>query len=506
MSYDIQQSDIDILGQHIKNLKIKMVLLNENTQPIDILQGDLISGDITISATDDIRRSATFTFALKNKSYIASETGKIWFDKYIDLYLGILNMNTQQVQYYPIGLYVFNDNTYTYNSTTNQIEVKCKDFMYKVESTPLYGTNTYKILAGTIIRDAMISAVTQLAGCKKYLVGNVGSEFGTNINNVSGQNYNSVPYDLSFSTSDSVYSIISKLRDLYSGWETFYDEDIFICQQIPTGTNESIILDWETIEKKQLLISESRTNSFDKVKNITQVFGKQITADRYTATCTNTGSQYNATFTDLTALESGKTYAVKLNVANLVNPTLKINSLTVYPIVDTSGVAIPVGKINGYSAFKFYNNQFMYLGQYRVCALTVHVSVMPDSTKQQYYKDKFNTDNIAYVTNPDSPYTVEKIGERIDVKSGSDYDSIYSQDLACQRGKLENWKTTRMEDSITLELQLVPWLTVNKLISYKSKITNEVNTYIIKNISIKLLDGVMTVDAIRYYPLYPNIT
>jgi len=323
---------------------------------------------------------------------------------------------------------------------------------------------------------------------------------------VSSQNYNTVPYDLTFSTSDSVYSIVTKLRELYSGWETYFDDDTFVCQQIPTGQNESIVLDWETIEKKQLLISESRSNSFDKVKNITQVFGKQIVADRYTATCTTSNSTYTATFTDVTALSSGTIYAVKLPSINLASPKLKINSLGTYSIVDASGIVIAAGVMNGYSAFKFYNNQMVYLGDYQVTALAVHVSQMPDSTKQQYYKDTFNTNNIVYVINPDSPFAVDKIGERIDVKSGNDYGQIYSQDLALVRSKYQNWITTRLEDSITLVIQLVPWLTINKLFSYKSKITGEIDIYIIKNISTSLIDGKMTIEAVKYYPLYPDIT
>lgn len=505
MAYNVQENDISILGQHEKELKVKLVLLNINMQPIDSLQGDLISGSLTISATDDIRRNANFSFRVKNKSYIVSESGKIWFDKYVNLFLGIKNLRNQNVQYYPLGLYTFNDNSYTYDSTNNTIEVKCKDLMFKLLNTPLYGTETYKIPAGSNIRSAMISTIN-LIKVTKYLIGNIGSELGSGINNVSEQNYNTVPYDLTFSTSDSIYSIVTKLRDLYAGWETYFDDDTFVCQQIPTGQNESIILDWETIEKRQLLISESRSNSFDKVKNITQVFGNQIVADRYTETCTVNGAEYDATFSDLTALESGTIYAVKLPSTNLANPKLKINSLGVYSIVDASGVVINSGTMNGYSAFKFYNNQMIYLGNYQVQALAIHVSQMPDNTKHQYYKDTFNTDNIVYIVNPDSPFTVEKIGERIDVKSGNDYSKIYSQDLALQRAKYENWITTRLQDSITLEMQLVPWLTVNKLFSYKSKITGEIENYIIKNISISLTDGKCQIEAIRYYPLYPDIT
>ena len=500
MNNIITAKDIAILGQHVKELYCKLEILNESLQTIDILKGTVTSGSISIDSSSNIRKTLSLTAHVKNKSYLVNQESKIWFTKYIKVSIGIKSLITQEIQYYDMGIYTFSENNFQYDSTTNSITLKCLDFMSKLIDTPLFGTTTTKILAGTNIREAMIG-VLEKVGIKKYLIPNIGS---TTINPITEKKNDTVPYDLSFSSSNSAYDVIEKLYTLYSGFEVFFDNDVFICQKIPTGENEQIVLDWQTIEKKQLLISESKNNSLDKVKNITQVFGKQINVDRYSDVCTNSGSQYNATFESLTALENGKTYAIKLNTVNLVNPTLKINSFSVYPIVDTSDVTIPAGTINGYSAFKFWHNKFMYLGQYQVNALAVHVSEMPNAKKQQYYKAKFNTDNISYIVNPESPYTVEKISERIDVKSGNDYDKIYSNDLCLQRAEFENWKTTRLEDSISLELQLIPWLKVDKLITYKSK-DGIIGTYMIKNISIPLMDGKMKVDMIRYYPLYPKI-
>ncbi len=505
MSYDVQQGDISILGQKIKQLDIKLILLNDNFQPIDELSGEIFNGTITVDSQSDIRRNVSVSFFVRNKKYITNDQSRIWFNKLIQIKIGIKTIRTQTYQYYPMGTFLFTENSYTYNSTSNLLTVKCVDIMHVLLMINLYGTQNYTIPAGNVIRDAMISAVTQLGGLKKYLIGDVGNEYGSKINAVTEAAYNLVPYDLKFTSDDTVYSVVTKLRDLYAGWETFCDNDTFVCQMIPTGSNESVILDYQTIENKHLVISEQLSNNFDKVKNITQVFGNQIDVDRYTENCTNTGAQYNATFEDLSGLESGYTYAVKLNVPNLANPTLKVNDFTVYPITNSDGETISAGTINGYSAFKFYDNKFMYLGQYQVEALAVHVSVMPDNIKQKYYQAKFNTKNIRYAVNPDSPFTVEKIGERIDVKSGETYSKIYSQDLALQRAVYENWLTTRLQDTMTLEMQLIPWLDVNKLITYKSFITGNVDYYMIKSINIELLNGTMTVTAMKYYPLYPDL-
>lgn len=505
MSYNVTQQDISVLGQPSKKLYVKLELLNTDFLPIDTLDGEILSGNISIDANTDIRRTANLKFIV-NKKYIVNENSRIWFNKYVKIYLGIETLRGHEILYYPKGIYVFKEDNYQYDTANNMMTVKCVDLMNVFTTTKLYGTENYTIPAGSNIRDAMVSVVSQLGGIKKYLIGDVGSEYGDKINAVSDVQYNVVPYDLKFTSNDTLFTVIAKLRDLYAGWETFFDDDTFVCQKIPTGDNEPIVLDNETIEKKNLIIGEQFNNSFDAVKNITQVFGNEINVDRYTENCTNTGTQYNATFDNLSGLEDGTIYAVKLNVPNSENPTLKINSFDVYPITDSSGGQLIAGTINGYCAFKFQDQKFLYLGQYQVVGLAVHTSNTPDREMNNYYKTKFNTENISYIINSSSPFTVEKIGERIDVKSGDTYSSIYSQDLALDRARLENWKTTRFEDKITLDMQLIPWLDVNKLITYKSYETNELAHYMIKSISINLLDGKMSVTAIKYYPLYPDST
>jgi len=491
--YNVTNEDLDILSQKTKELKIQLQILNDQFQPIDVLQYDLISGSYSCDASSDIRRTLSLVLHVKDKSYLVSESSKIWFNKYIKVYIGIKQIRTQEILYYPMGLYVFSEQSYQYDATTNSLTLKLLDIMSLLTNVRngAVGALTTTIPVNSNIRDAMISAISQLDTIQKYLIGNVGN--GTNI---------TVPYDLTFNSGCTVYDIVAKLRDLYIGWEIFFDEDMFVCQKVPMCIDDPIVLDYQTIIDKQLLISEQRSNKFEEVKNVMLVYGKQITTDRYTETCTISGSQYNATFTDLTALESGIIYAVKLPSQNLSNATLKINSFTTYPITDASEIVLDVGVINGYSAFKFKDSKFLYLGQYQVSGLAMLVSVLPNTTQQNAYKTKYNCSNVQFVVNADSPYTVDKIGEILEVKSGSDFENIYANDLALQRAVYELWKTSRLTDSIVLEFQNVFWLGVNQKISYQSKVTGEINQYIIKSISMSLLDGKMTVNAMTFYPTY----
>lgn len=99
--------------------------------------------------------------------------------------------------------------------------------------------------------------------------------------------------------------------------------------------------------------------------------------------------------------------------------------------------------------------------------------------------------------NPDSPYIASKIGVREISLSGSDYEKIPTVELCAERAEYEGWKRTRLEDSITLNMIDIPWLDLNKKVTYKS------NQYITKSIDRDFVSGTMSITMTRFYPLYP---
>jgi len=511
--YDIQQRDIDILSQHTKELHIKLELLNGNYQTIDYLEGALISGSSLNDASSDIKRTCEFVFNVKNKSYLAKQSGTIFFNKYVRVYIGIKSLRLNEILWYPLGLYMFDTNSYSYNATENKLTAKCIDLMAKLTGTRngQIGALTTIIPVDSNIRNAMVSVVNQLGFIKKYSIENISSTVDSAANKV--------PYDLKFTIgSTTVFDIIKKLRDIYAGYMSYFDDDTFICKRYPTCENDSIVLDWETIEKKQLVISENRNVLFENIKNVTEVWGKVITSDNYSDICTITTNQYNVTNSAITALVTSTVYSIKVNATNIANQTIKFNSLTAYPITDSSGIPLSVNTLvsNQTYSFKFYNSTFVLLGQSQVHAIAMLVSTIPSESQKNIYKSRYNCDDITYIVNNQSPFTVEKVGKDtddpykygaiLDVKSGSEFDSIYSQDLCRDRAIFENGKTTRLQDTIELEMQLIPWIDTNQKFTYRSKITGEIGTYITQSISMNFLDGKMAVSASTFYSLYPNIT
>ena len=109
-----------------------------------------------------------------------------------------------------------------------------------------------------------------------------------------------------------------------------------------------------------------------------------------------------------------------------------------------------------------------------------------------------------------SPFTIEKIGRRNNICSGGDYDNITTDDLALQRAEYENWKSCRLTDAVSVDMIMIPWLDVNKKIGYtmrsgKPGEKHEPSEYIVKDISMSLGSGTMTINMQKFYPYYPYI-
>lgn len=477
------QQDIDILKQSEKKISLELYLLNENMKTIDSLHVALIDGSLSMDATADIRSTCSFTFFVRDSSYLTNPKSKIWLDKYVRISVSIFSQRTQMELIYPLGIFMFNENSYQYDISTRTLNVSCIDCMGKLTGirNGQVGAFLTKIPSGTNIRNSMISVVSQLGFIKKYLIEEIGAEFG-DVNDIyTDLKYNQVPYDLQFSSGTTVYNIISELRDLYSGYETFFDIDgTFVCQKIPNGTDSAVVLD--NFILRDLIISESRNNSFEKVKNVTELWGKCIEVDRYSDTCSLVESQYNVKLGSLDSLINYTVFGITIDKPNLNNPTIKINDFEAFPVVNSDAIPVESEAFtkNTLYAFKYLNSKFYFLGEPQIHAI---------------YKDE----------NPESPFNVNELGEILDVKTGGDYDNIYSNDLALQRAKYENWLTTRLQDSVTLTTLIIPWLQVNQKISYQSKITGKDEEYIIKSISMAFKDGTMSIQAIKFYPLYPTI-
>lgn len=260
MARIITQQDIDIIRQNQKSIYIKINLLNSDRKVIDSLEGVAISASIQIDANSAIRRTASFSFYVKNKEYITSSYAKIWIDKVVELYVGYLHQRTKEIIWYKLGVFVFDTNSFTLNATTKTVSCSCKDLMSFLNGDRSGKINATEIVipVGSDIRDATISLLTQAGGITQYIVEDIGKE---------------VPYDLKFQNGATVYEVIDKMITLYPGWEMFFDEDgVFINQAIPSCEHDQNIVDASFFDG--LIIDEKCDFNLNDVKNVITVWGK----------------------------------------------------------------------------------------------------------------------------------------------------------------------------------------------------------------------------------------
>ena len=121
---------------------------------------------------------------------------------------------------------------------------------------------------------------------------------------------------------------------------------------------------------------------------------------------------------------------------------------------------------------------------------------------EDYFKLFYNCDTVSLTYSPISPYVVQKIGERVDVKTEGEFNNIRSNQLALERAQYENWKNSRMTDNVTITTKLMPFVEPYQKIDYKKHGSKRRDDYIIQSVSHDFENGTTTIQMYTFYPLY----
>lgn len=553
----ITNRDKKLITQKILEIRFKMEVYDENNHILDSMEGGIVGGTSSINADSDVRRTFSVNI-IPNKYYDVKlkEHNLIWLNRKVKLYIGIKDLLKNEYIWYPQGVYVFANTSITYDEANNQISINCSDLVTNLDGTkngqlgqelikfPAYEEDetTGKVIKYNYIRNEIITTLSQLGRVKDYNIDDVGEYKGMSQYNNDWEifreesqvpvkdgtlmeTWNALPYDQEFSSGCSVWNILTTFRDLYPNYEMFFDENgTFICQMIPSCYEDDIILDNSYIQK--IYISENISTDLLSVRNICEVWGESIDADFYADTSKYTDNIYTCTI-DKYGKEycNGDSIGIKLLTQNKDNPSINVNGLGVIPIYDDN-TEKPIKKdillANEVYVFKIrkkYVNKKDQIRAYFLGHYQAHgMNVLTDGTigdeittsngitvkkhSKEYFKEVYACENVEFTTIPDSPFTIQKLGEILDVKTGGEYENITSSSLALHRAEWENWKNCRLTDNITLTTKLCPFLDVNIKVSYTRHDENEEKQYIIKSVSHDFSGGTTSITMMRFYPLY----
>lgn len=470
---NITQNDYNIIKQRINERYIKVNILDFQYRIVDQIGGNLLSCSVQCDADSDLRRSCSVSLVVRDNSFDVQSGGKIWLDKYIQIYVGLKNIYTQEIQWYNQGIYLIDAPSWEYNATTNTLSFSGLDLMSKLTGArngQLQGIPTV-IKQGENVREAIIATLA-LGGFTKYVVSECMNRDGS---------VQAVPYDIEIDQGGYVYDILSKLRDILPQYQIYFDVDgVFHYDLIPTGDDEPVMLTddvWDSI-----LVSENINTDFTSVKNLVEVYGYTHDPEYYPSAISVSDAVITMTIASLSALNKNDVIGFTTPSAVSGNIQLSVNSFGAKNLVDSNGAFVTSLEANTYYVAMYQaNGTWKFLGHQQA---------------QATWAD----------TNPDSPFYVNgPVGIIRQVLCGGDYENIQSDELALERAKIEIYWKCRLNDSITLNVVPIPWLDVNLVVSHAPKDEVEEKRYIVKSYSVDYgsVDATMNVSMISYYGYYP---
>lgn len=470
----ITQAQYDTTQQTIRNTYLKINLLNFDYLTVDSLEGNVISGNVQINADSDIRRTCDISLVVTDSSFDVQAGGEIWIDKLIQIFVGVEDSHTSEIEWTNMGIYLINQPSYQYEAATHTLTFSGVDLMSRMTGLRngyLIGV-TYKIPVGNNIREVIIAILAE-NGFKKYVV--------SECYNTNGD-IQDVPYDMEYEMGSSWYDMLSDLRDILPNYQIYFDVDgVFHYEPILYTDSEPIMIDDSVWDEN--VISETVNVDFESVKNSIEVYGKTHDIDNYPSSVVIENGNIKLTIADLTKLEEYVMIGFTLEQNVTGNITIQVNSLGTQPLIGPDGKQMTSLEKDEYWVARYTkDNKWEFLGHYQAYGI---------------YKDE----------NPQSPFYIgNPAGEIKLVLYGGEYEYIFSDDLAEQRAKFEIYQRCRMNDTINITCVPIYWADVNWMITYTPLDKTEVKQYTIKSISTSLdPNGTQTMELSSYYPYYPII-
>jgi len=277
-----KQEQYNVLIQKVRELNIKIEILNSTDNIIDEIQGIAIDGSIDITSDSAIRRTCSLKIGLTNK-LIPSPSSPIWLNKRFRVWVGIKGLSTGEIVWFNYGIYVISDPSIDIQISSKTISIKGYDKCCLLNDD----------ISGQLMNKVIIEAGTPISIAIKSTVMTQGLETRFLIDTSPYV----VPYKIEKDAGSSVWDIIEELTNLYLSWESYYNVDgYFVFKEKKNKLNSPII--WN-FEEKDFRLNNSMEVNYKNIRNNYSIYGKLLddgTQVKALKTLTNVNSP-NSDFT-----------------------------------------------------------------------------------------------------------------------------------------------------------------------------------------------------------------
>lgn len=241
---------------------IEIQLLNENNNVVSTLTGDTTGGSITLTNGDSgnfCRLSGSLEMILT--SDLSDDYFKINLINKCKVYKYVRDNGTQYEASYNLGIALMNNPEITRSNDDNKLTVELSDLFSKYNGT-FGGEIDNKV---TIEADAKLVDVIRDIATNTIFMGIDSSKVLIEDNDYT------VPYDIEVDVGSNISDLLSKLMELYMGYELFFNQDgILVYQKIKDYSTDIPI---ETLDNSPLVTDYSEKKSFENVRNTVVVLG-----------------------------------------------------------------------------------------------------------------------------------------------------------------------------------------------------------------------------------------
>lgn len=536
MSRLITQKDILLLSQQHKQITVRLLLLDNSFTTIQELSGALRSLSLDINADSDVRRSGNVEIIPDFAGYdlVEQEFIPSWINRYMRVYLDYHFLPTGETLSYCIGTFVLDTKSFSFDPENNSLSISLVDLMATLDGTHggEMGAEVITVKTGQTLQNAM-SDLIRFSMEYDPLYNDKGWKYEdfqiSPISEYRDSSKDQVPYQLEFSDGCTVLEAITRIRDIYLGYETYFDEfGGFHCNRIPSCKNDSPVLTAEHFEKNITVYSENRDYAYTGIYNIAHVYGKvwediDSYADKDNCTFDSSHTRATVTVEGITQYQENSYLALTMpDEAGFYPAEIAFNNLAACKVfMDTDK--------NAPSALRYFapgetyifryetppeeKGQFRCLGTSCANAFSILLSAEPSQEVIDQYRRLYHCSTVSFIIDPDNPFTVDKIGRRYKRLNDDTYSSLETSYEALDAAEYYLWQSARLANSISITCDVIPFLDVNQKFTYRhfkpfsSDSPNKTYTYITKQLSISIneSEAQMTITASAFNELYPDI-